>query len=262
MSVIDRDTNTEIARYGNILYNSDTLNILQNNINQIQLFKYYADLSDYLGDTLYIQFYDYGGWEDDYLLIDSVDTYNSSIPKDAIEAINIKPTFNQNFVTNQLANGDFSENLNMWTVSNYGRAFINDIQNCFINDDGVLKSNLQGDVSRGLIRSSLFRVDGSGIISLQIGAAQGERYDKDTYISIREYGTNIEVFRLANRNHNGINMMTYYVDLSEYLGQNLYFEIVDNATASYDTIFVDNIITYYNEKPIYDFSQEAVNLNY
>jgi hypothetical protein len=129
-------------------------------------------------------------------------------------------------------------------------------------DGGALKSNLDGDAARGLIRSSLFRVDGSGIISLNIGAAEGARYDKDTYVSIREEGTNRELVRVANSNHNGILMVKYYIDLSKFMGKNCYMEIIDNAKLSYDTIFVSDIVTYYEIAPAYDYGQTGINLYY
>ena len=105
-------------------------------------------------------------------------------------------------------------------------------------------------------------MDGSGIISFDVGAAQGKRFDKDTFISIRERYTNRELFRFANRNHNGNEMIRYYVDLSAHIGKQCYIEIVDNATASYDVIFVADIVTYYAAAPEYTFKNTAVNLAY
>jgi hypothetical protein len=112
----------------------------------------------------------------------------------------------------------------------------------------VLKSNLGGDAARGLIRSSMFRVDGSGFVSMQLGAGQGARYDKDTFVSIRRVGTHEEIFRFANSRHDGSNMIPYYIDLSDYMNESLYLEVVDNGTASWDVLFVDNIVTYYRPR--------------
>lgn len=120
-----------------------------------------------------------------------------------------------------------------------------------------MKSNVGGDAARGLIRSSLFRIEGSGVISLELAAAQGARFDKDTFVSIREEKTNREIFRLANTRSNGIFPVKYYIDLSAHLGKNCYFEIVDNATGVYDTIFVANIVTYYPVAPRFDYGQSG-----
>lgn len=97
---------------------------------------------------------------------------------------------------------------------------------------------------------------------MEIGAAQGSRFDKDTFVSIRERATNQEIFRTANTRHDGIFLVQYFIDLSDYMNRVLYFEIIDNATGSYDTIFIDNIITYYETRPEFDFGNSAVNLNY
>ncbi len=262
ISVREVGTNTEIARYANLDF--DASNFITSNTTgvSVNLNFYYADLSDYLGKSLYIEVYDYGGKDYDYLIFDSFNTYNTSIPAGALEATNIMPTFDQTYVTNELVNEDFSQGLDYWTVSQNGFGYIDNAQSTFWVDNGTLKSNLNGDGSRGLIRSSLFLVDGSGIVTMDLAAAQGTKFDKDTFVSIRESGTNEEVFRFANIYHNGTTNVLYYIDLSAYLGKDLYFEIVDNGTSSWDTIFVSNINTFYETKPIFDYSQMAVNLNY
>jgi len=246
LSVRNADNDMEIARFGQ---NSDRTEI--EDAAQMTLYK--ADLSEYIGEDLYLEFCDYGSYEGNYLTIDEIETYYETEPVDGILAEDIKPVFNQPYFTNQVANGDFSQGLQNWTMVGENQGFI--------VDAGVLKSNEAGDASMGMIRSTLFRVMGSGIISIELGAAQGARFDKDTFVSIKELGTNRELIRFANRNHDGIFMVPYFVDLSDYINTVCYFEIVDNATGSYDTIFVDNIITYYEEAPVFDFSQMAVNLN-
>ncbi len=246
LSVRDASNDMEIARFGQ---NSDRTEIE----NAAQMTIYKADISEYIGSDLYLEFCDYGSSDGNYLTFDEIETYHETEPDDGILAIDIKPVFNQPYFTNQVANGNFSQGLQNWSTVGENQGYL--------VDSGVLKSNEAGDASTGMIRSTLFRITGSGIITLELGAAQGTRFDKDTYVSIKELGTNRELFRFANRNHDGIFMVQYYVDLSEYLNYICYIEIVDNATGSYDTIFVDNIITYYEELPVFDFSQMAVNLN-
>ena len=60
----------------------------------------------------------------------------------------------------------------------------------------------------------------------------------------------------------GNDLVTYYIDLSEYLGSKCYFEIVDNATSTWDVIFVGEIITYYAQCPEYSFGNAGQNLNH
>lgn len=258
LSFINSDTNVEVARFANAEFDLSTNSYHGENMT---LFK--ADLSAYLGAKLFIRAFDLGGRSWDFLTLDDIETYHPIVPLDGITAEDIKPTFEQAYAPNQIINGNFSNGLQGWTVSEQA-GWQNALgqYDAFRAPAGFLRSDLGGDAARGLIRSSLFRVDGSGFMSLSLGAAQGSRFDKDTFVSIRHSQTNEEVFRFANTRHAGNTMIPYYLDLSDYLGEVLYLEIVDNATGSYDTIFVDDIVTYYPTRPHVDFSDMAVNLNY
>lgn len=259
MSVRDAETDVELARFGNTQFNSCSYLQDPSRYFEANLVKYKADMSSYLGRKMYIEFVDMGGRDWDLLTIDGVSAYNAQEPSDAVLAQDIKPVYDAGYVTNQLPNGDFSQGLTYWTVST-AKGFESGNSPTFVIDNGILKSNGAGDASRGMIRSSLFRVDGCGIISMKLGAAQGARFDKDTYVSIRERNTNRELFRFANRNHRGNEMVLYYVDLSDHIGAQCYIEIVDNAVGSWDAVFVSEIVTYYAVAPQYDFSLSAVNL--
>jgi len=251
ISIRNALSDIEVARYSS-----------QEGSSQPTLIQYKADLTSHIGETLYIEVCDFGGRKGDYITVDSFQTYYEITPQ-GTKAIDIKPKFSILYPTNQLPNGDFSDGLSNWTVSQEsGWQEQYATEDTFVVEGNILKSNGSGDLSRGLIRSALFRVDGCGIISFKIGAAQGQRYDKDTFISIKEKGTNRELYRIANTNHNGVEMVKYYVDLSVYFGKSLYFEIVDNGKDSYDTIFVSQIVTYYKSVPDYDYSQSGINLNY
>jgi len=260
VSIREADSSIEIARYSNTQFNTTTLN--RGEYFGANLVTYKADLSEYLGKKLYIEIADFGGRDWDFITCDSFETYHLSEPETGIWAQDIKPSFDQFFIPNQLPNGDFSCGLQSWQVSSHRGWNDNSLDNAFIVDNNVLKSNKNGDASRGLIRSSLFRIDGSGIISLKIGAAQGERFDKDTFISIKEEKTNFEIVRIANIRSDGINLIKYYINLEDYKGKNCYIEIVDNACNGYDTIFVADIITYYPTAPEYNYGQAGINLNY
>lgn len=258
ISIRNADTDIEVARYSNPKFNSTSYISYPENYFEANLVKYRADLRPYLKQNLYIEICDYGGRDWDLLTFDSFETYHQNEPDDGEVAVDIKPYFGDIYVPNQLRNGNFTNNLEHWTIST-ASGWTN---NTFHVSNNILRSNLNGDASRGMIRSSLFRIDGSGVISLELGAAQGARYDKDTYISIRLENTNREIYRFANTRANGIFMVKYYLDLSAYLNENCYIEIVDNAQGSYDTIFVGNIITYYETAPHYNYEEIAKNLNY
>jgi len=258
LSFVNAETNQEIARYGNPEFDLTTGEYHGENLVQ-----YDADLSEHLGEKLFVRAVDLGGRSWDFLTLDDIETYVTEVPESAIEAVNILPTFEQAYAPNQVINGNFANGLQGWAISEQaGWQNALGLYDAFRVPAGFLRSDLGGDAARGLIRSSLFRVDGSGFMSLSLGAAQGARFDKDTFVSIRHAETNEEIFRFANSRHNGNTMVPYFVDLSKYLNDILYLEIVDNATGSYDTIFVDDIVTYYASRPNVDFGDMAVNLNF
>ncbi len=257
ISVKKVSDNQEIARLGNSRFDIEQITFLED-LYFFELNNYYLDLSDYLGESLYIEIHDLGGLANDFLIIDNIITFHETEVETGYQAINILAEITQNYLPNQLINGDFSFGLDYYFISNPYES----IPNTFWVDGNVLKSNLEGDDGIGLIKSSLFRLNGSGVISMELAAAQGERYDKNTYISIRLFSTNEEIYRFANDRHNGIEFIKYYLDLSDYLDEVMYIEIVDNGLGSYSTIFVRDIITYYPDEPDYDYSLVARNLNY
>jgi len=254
ISFRDADTDYEIARYGNHLFpltGSENLNAYQ------------ADLSAHIGKRMYVEIYDYGGHGYDFITADDFETYHDSIPSGMETAIDIKPTYDIGYAPNQVTNGSFDQGMDGWTPSTQvGWQKTDGSYDTFTISAGSLRTNASGDTARGLVRSSLFRVDGSGIVSIQLAAAQGARFDKDTYVSIRLENTNREIIRFTNSRHNGNEFLTYHIDLSAYMNARCYFEIVDNAVGSWDTIFIDNVVTYYGIRPSFTFMTMAVNLNY
>jgi len=258
ISVVDSISGYELARYGNPLFDKNLTGLAN-----ASLQTYQADLSAHIGKKIHFVISDWGGRDWDFLTFDALETYLESPLENASEAVDIKPVAGAGYIPNQLANGDFSDGLNHWHVSAVaGWQKSDGTIDTWRVHEGAAKSNSGGDGSRGLLRSSFFRIDGSGIASLEIGAAQGSRFDKDTFVSVKERDSNREIIRFANSRHNGNEMIKYYIDLSDYQGEVMYFEIIDNATESWDTIFIDNVITYYENKPDFDYGQMAVNLNF
>ena len=245
LSVRDAETEEELARFYNSAYKTG------------EITSYRADLRRFAGRKVFFELCDYGAGADDYILFDELETLWESEPAGET-AVDILPQFSD-LPTNQLYNGDFSHGLNGYTAFDFSEQTA---QNVFLTEGNILKSNLEGDGSVGLLRSSLFTLEGSGVISIELGAAQGEKHDKTTYVSVKEYKTNRELFRFANEKSNGNEMVKYYLDLSAYLQKTCYIEIVDNADGAWDVIYVADIITYYAERPDFDFSQAGRNLNY
>jgi hypothetical protein len=257
VSVKSLENNQEIARFGNMRYETDQL-FQEEDGWIVNMNEYRYDLSEHIGEKLYIEVVDLGSRGNDIIVIDNINNFHETIPTQGFIAVNIVPSFSQSYIPNQLINGYFQD----------GMSFLNEINpyelfdNTFQVEQNKLKSNLEGDDGLGMVRTSLFRLEGSGYISLKIAAAQGERYDKLTYVSIRKYQTNEEIYRIANERHDGIFDIEYFIDLSDYLGETLYLEIVDNATGSYGTIFVSDIVTYYKEAPEYESVGLVNNLNW
>lgn len=261
VSIRDDLTKQEIARYGNHLFHSSNYLADPQAYFEGNLVHYFADLRSHLGKKLYVELVDLGGRDWDLMTFDALETYLESAPTQGVEAINILPTFDQIYIPNQLINGSFAQGLQGFLVSNAaGWKSSVTPRNAFFVDQGILKSDLEGPEARGMVRTSLFRVDGSGIISMELAYGNGPRFDKDTFISIRKFSTNEEVFRFANRNASGGTFRMYYIDLSAYLNEVFYLEIVDNGMTTNDRLWVRNIITVYPTTPVYDFSQVAVNL--
>jgi len=256
LSVLSASSGDEIARYGNPSFSLSTSAYHGEN-----LVRYRADLSAHLGERLYLQLVDLGGHSYNFITADDLETFHTSVPE-GLDAVDVKPSFDQIYVTNQIVNGDFSSKLTGWSVSS-AVAWENGsgLLDAWRVPSGFLRSDLGGDAAIGLIRSSLFKIDGSGVMSLALAAAQGSRYDKDTFVSVRLKGSNREIYRFANERHNGVNFISYYLDLSSYLGAEAYLEIVDNASGGWDTIFVEDIVTYYASYPSIDFGDMATNLN-
>ena len=261
VSVVNADTGKEIARYSNKKFNQTSYKTDAENYYEANLVGYVADLGAHLGEKLFVEFTDLGGRDWDLLTIDEVVTFYDKKPDFGIIAEDIRPNIEASYSTNQLYNGDFSEGLDGWAQSTLNVSPITGA-GAFTVENGVLKSNAGGDASRGVIRSSSFRIDGSGVVSMKIGAARGARYDKDTFVSVRLASGNREIYRLANVRGSGSEMKSYYIDLSAYIGLECYFEIVDNGTGDYDTVFVSDIITYYREAPVYGLGETCPNLAY
>lgn len=253
----------EVARFANYKFNQTNHHITvgdESIINpdyfEANLVLYYANLSSYLGESLYIEINDFGGRDWDLLTFDSFNTYHETVPilENGYQAIDIKPAIAvETPIANQIINPQFTNELLGWQLSN---------QDTFRVDQGMFKTNKNGDISIGVARSSGFRLAGSGWISFKLGAGQGSRFDKDTYLSVREIGTNIEIARYANTESNGTTLIEYLADLNDYIGKDLYFEVVDNGKNAWDVLFVDDLITYYETAPNQSGKEIATNLNF
>ncbi|MFA5290586.1 MAG: glycoside hydrolase family 125 protein, partial [Candidatus Izemoplasmatales bacterium] len=153
-----------------------------------------------------------------------------------------------------------SGSLEGWMVLS-GDAFTDDAVSDATETSGGIAYQKQGDyffgaysVSQtGIMRSSTFTVSGSGYVSFLLG---GGYHPGLTYVAIKDAQTDVELFRIANQSTltgdgdpNLYRMSRYYVSLTAYIGQDVYFLVVDQSTQPGGFILVDDFLTHYPSIP-------------
>lgn len=112
------------------------------------------------------------------------------------------------------------------------------------------------------IQSSTFELGGSGTISLRMGgnAAAVRVYKADgTLIGYyKQTRFNDANFPSVGAGGSWADMGTYVIDLSEYLGEQLYIELCDEEANGWAQAFFDEVVTYYEEAPDYENLADTV----
>lgn len=112
------------------------------------------------------------------------------------------------------------------------------------------------------LQSNVFTLSGSGFISFKLGGRTAAVYvfTKDG-TQIARY-TNTQFKDLGHpKVEEGARlstMTTYVADLSDYLGQELYIQLVDEPGANWGQSWFDDIIVYYENAPIIEESFDTV----
>lgn len=280
MSVIlvEEGNEYEVARFSNYKYWDFQFPYYENGMRLLNMNQYYADLSAYLGKTLYFKLVDENDSSEDLgcITIDDIQTYYKEKPNwytsvafeckpDVVADIEIASKY-------QVENGTFETgDLTGWTtswtnaseqighVSNrttwWGDALpYNKKGNFLFSGEGDL--GLNKEFNKGYILSSPFEIGGSGYITYLLSGGKNPGL---CYISIIEEGTNLELARFynelfsdqgtgsINRGSNMMNMVEYKADLSEFIGKTVRIKVVDNAQNDWGLICVDSFITYYED---------------
>ena len=121
-----------------------------------------------------------------------------------------------------------------------------------------------GQERMGHLRSSNFVLGGSGWISFKLGGGRNPQF---AYVSVRKASDDTEIARFGNRHFNDATklpdnnsadgtkknaeayLFRYYYDLSDHLGEELYFVISDTSSNHWCVLSADSFFTYYKTAP-------------
>ena len=260
----------DVNKYNNGVYLTDNF------------YEYSLKLSEYANEEVYLRVVDddahpyYG-----YLSVDDirvgafgesqeegayyVKTRDYQEDVDAIDEYHIK---NPGFETGSLAGWDVISG-DAFSNSGVNRESTWWNENITYNRDGNYHYGHFNPTGVGVMRSSTFTLGGAGYISFKLGGCQDQAKTYLRFMIIRN-GEVIEVGKVSNvqyKNHQFpfipmkmhlLNMLQYYIDLSPYVGETMYIEVVDNNTSSDELgcITLDSIETYYEDRPYWS------NVNY
>ena len=252
-------------RYAAGVYNTDNF------------YEYYLDLSEYAGEEVYIRVVDndesyyYG-----YIAVDDIRIGDGADPQTEGEFF-VKVTDFEDEAeapsVNEIKNGGFElGSLAGWTVVE-GDAFSNEgvntesvwwNENITYSRDGNYHYGKYMPSATGVMRSSEFVLGGSGYVSYKLGGCAD---NNSTYLRfmVKRGDDAVEVARYSNFKdwnfqfpyvQNGmrlLNLVQYYADLSPYIGETMYIEVIDNNSSSDELgcIVLDSVKTYWEEKPLW-----------
>ena len=271
--VVQGDDTIEVARYSNFKYWNYQFPYVQNGMRLLNMVQYYADLSKYVGETMYIEVVDNNASADELgcITLDSVQTYWEKKPL-WIDSESFYAAYDADIMIEseyQVQNGGFETgDLTGWTLEGdkigivtnasgwwaenlpYNKKGAHLFSGIVDEDAGVLEYH------KGTLTSSAFTVGGSGYITYMLG---GGGNPMECYIAIIDSETGEELIRYANRlfsdkgigiinnGSNLANMVWYKADLSEFMGRSVKIRVVDDSASNWGLVTVDSFVTYYKD---------------
>ncbi len=264
----------EVARYSNFKYWNYQFPYVQNGMRLLNMVQYYADLSAYIGETMYIEVVDDNDSQEELgcIVLDSVQTYWEEKPlwidSESFLAVYDGDTMLESEY--QVVNGGFeSGDLTGWTLEGQKIGKVTNAHGWWnenfpynkkgqylfsgIVDEGagVVESN------KGTLTSSAFKVGGSGYITYLLG---GGGNPLECYLSVIDATTEEELARFANKGFSDLgtglinngsylaNMIWYKADLSAFMGRTLKLRLVDNGATNWGLLTADSFVTYYKSE--------------
>lgn len=229
-----------------------------------QMNAYKADISEFMGQEVYIRVVDAATNNYGVLFFDSLDTYHLEQPGDEYAVSTPVDLYN-------VINGGFeSGTLNgSWEIDNWNNGSIGTVtdKNWYwpgegerLNQDGTYLFNyyhpFEGDNHewcRGTLTSSAFVVSGSGYVTYKLGAAGRGDDNNRMYVRVIDAITGEELKRVVNSEyytHGGSGqMLSYKFDLTQFKGRYVQVQFVDDSDRDYGCFIIDSLVTYYDVEP-------------
>lgn len=243
LSVRRSSDNVEVGRYANRHFNNTAIAASQYGSAianaEAFLFQYYADLTPYLGQSLYLVLVDGASHEWSVLAADAIRTYLPVAPTVSSDqqALDIKPSISgTGSAPNSITNGALTSNLNNWENP----------QGVFQIANGGAISSVGGNGALGALRSPAFTVNGANKY-LKFDFAGAVQRDKQVFVSVKEVGTNFEVLRLVRRDDQANaadsgDFKSHWYDLSGLAtNKEYYLEVVDNRNGDWGVALIRNV---------------------
>lgn len=268
MAVNDGDP-IEVVKVSNVQYKNEQFPFVPMKMHLLNMIQYYIDLSDFIGEDMYIEIVDNNVSQDDLgcMTFDSFETYYLDTPyweDKEYYKIDIASSYEREPVNEyQPINGTFETgDLTGWTtnwVNQIGeissKSYWWDNSRLLFNKKGTyFFSGEESEMGTGSLTSSAFTVGGVGYMTFRMS---GGRDPLSCYVSIIDAETEDELLRFTNFMFNDLgldyighgghlmDMISYKADLTSIMGREVKIRVVDNATHDWGLICVDSFITYY-----------------